>query len=129
MNQHLTHPATIVDVCLSRRLAMHNREIEGEPGNWPNWHTVRDENDGNVHLSCGQIEGDAVGITMARHQRQLEIAARENFEIALVVTDEFNCAQDFEEFITAMQPANQSKKSSRPEMLSECFQRLRRGKR
>src|ERR1043165_2325360 len=98
MNEDAIHAAALFHVCLSRRFAMHQRQIIRESRDGSDGHAVRDENDRHTASFGRQIESNPVRVAVTRHDCQTETTASEKIKVARVVADEFDDAERPEEF-------------------------------
>src|SRR5437870_5412765 len=64
VHKYTIHSATVFDVGSSGGLAMNQRQIVGQPCDWPDRHAVRDKHNWSAVFSRGQIKGDAMRITV-----------------------------------------------------------------
>ena len=104
--------AALVKVSLTRGLAVNQRQVVGESRDGAHRHAVRDEDDGDAALARREVEGDAVGVAVARHHGEAEATAAEDFEVARVVGDQFGDAEHLEELVAPVQQARETEHAS-----------------
>jgi hypothetical protein len=93
LDQRVIHPAAGLLVNAPRSLAFVDGHVVVQPGERTGGHAVSDEHDRNAEPSRHEVERDAAGIAVTRHDGELNGSSGQELRVSFVISEQLHDAQ------------------------------------